>query len=144
MSTSNGHRMVWTAREVAFIIGFADYCIHHNCKYQDSVANELRKFSPRATNCNTVLNKLSRILKSYGITNVSSAELRAQGTGRIDITPIPSDVRTELDGWREDWGFPPLGAETALLSDSSMEASEATAERHGGHVSAHMPSFCVR
>lgn len=121
MSTSSTYRMAWTAREVAFIIGFADYCIHHDWKYQDRVAPELQKFSTRKADYKTVKNKLSRVFKNYGITNVSLPEFRAQGTGRIDLTLIPADIRAELDGWREKWGFPPLGANAALPDKPSSD-----------------------
>ncbi|KAF3050450.1 hypothetical protein E8E11_009715 [Didymella keratinophila] len=131
MLSSMGPRNSWTARETAFIIGFADYCIHHGWDYQKEVAVELRKFSSRTPASSTVLNKLSRVLKKYGITNVSVLDLRTEGTGRIDFTLIPSDVRAELDGWREEWGFSPLARNGVSPEPSSLEDSETSTVTDG-------------
>jgi hypothetical protein len=135
--------MAWTAREVAFIIGFADYCIHHNLKYQNTVENELQKSSSRGINYTNVTNKLSRISKSNGITNISLPEHIAQGTDRIDITSIPADVRAELDGWREEWGFPLLAGDAASPGHSSLEGSGSRVISNEDVVSALMCSCRV-
>lgn len=142
MSISRASKAPWTPREIAFIIGFADYCIHRNLKYQNTVVAELHKFSPRTLSYNTIANKLYRVLKTYGITKVSMLELRDQGTGRIDFTLIPSDVRTELDGWRETWGLPPLGTKVTLADPSSLEGPGDGSGLDGDIVSAHPDGLC--
>lgn len=120
MSTQSRSSKSYTPRDVAFIIGYADYCIHYKQDYTATVAIELHKATGRQSTWNGVKAKLCSILKSYnrGDKHLVKAFI-IQGIDYIDIDAIPSDVRTQLDNILEDWRLPIYEAETTAPEPSA-------------------------
>ncbi|KAF1363128.1 hypothetical protein EJ07DRAFT_173825 [Lizonia empirigonia] len=120
MSTEPRSSKPYTPREVAFIIGYADYCIHYKENYTATVAIELGKATARPLTWLSVRSKLSSILKSYNSVDKSSVKaFITQGIDYIDIDAIPSDIRTQLDNILEDWGLSIHGAEAIVPEPSA-------------------------
>ena len=111
----------YTATEEAFLLGYADYCIHHGLNYSATVAEEFHKVHPRTGTWNVFGNKLNRLLTSYGIIKPSMDEFRRRGTAYINLANMPLEVRRELDAVRHQWG---LGAETTASAQSVIVEAE--------------------
>jgi hypothetical protein len=101
----------YTTTEVAFIIGYTDYCNHHGVDYKKTVVDEMGKITKKTVSYGGLIRKLSRLLESYSVSNPSMNKFKRQGTGYLNISAIPSDVRAEIDRMRLEWGFLPLGVE---------------------------------
>lgn len=95
----------WSARDVAFILGYADYCIHYDINYPKTVSGELSKISSKSRSSSSIDAKLYRILQDARTT---TQKFRRQGVACLELSSIKSDVRTELDRMREEWALPPL------------------------------------
>lgn len=124
MSTFAQPKKPWTANEIACIIGYADYCMRHDLDYSATVAAELSKISPRSITWNTVQSKLRRTFISYGIASPSVSGFISQGATYLNVTAIPSDVRTALDIKRHQWGLSPLHANTTASGPSAAAVDE--------------------
>ena len=93
---------------MAFIIGYTDLCIDQKFDYPATVVERLLALSSRTVAWNTIRGKLERSLKSYGMSKPSVSKLIERGTGYLDLEVLPTDVRSELHGLRQEWGLPPL------------------------------------
>ena len=105
MANHNPSKRSWTTREVAFIIGYADHCIHYGLDYADTVTHELFRVSSRDVTWNTVRGRVERVFRGFGVQDPSIQQFMNQGTAYLDLAAIPSDVFQELNQLRKEWGF---------------------------------------
>lgn len=114
----------WTAREVAFIILFADYCLLHKQTYKHVVAHRLQMFSQRVCSYGAIEKKISQVLKNAGMTDISVSKFAAGGSNYVDITILPSEIRAELGGVCEVLDLSLPGVYPEPPSRSSLGALE--------------------
>ncbi|KAJ4381669.1 hypothetical protein N0V86_003033 [Didymella sp. IMI 355093] len=132
MATLNYSKKPWTAQEIAFILGYADLCIHRGFDYPATVADELRRLSSRNITSSSICRKLERTLKSYGINEPSAYDLINRGMDYVGVKVLPVEVRSELDGMRQEWGFSPLSTDkedpetpTSNVSNGAVDKTKA-------------------
>lgn len=116
--SKHGSRL-YTPREVAFILSYADNCIQTDHDYQETVAAELERVSGRTVTLEAVKQKLAKILRGYGVTEFSIAEFTKLGIDYYGIAPLPPDVRAEMDSMRSDWHLPPLSTEDSVSAQGA-------------------------
>jgi hypothetical protein len=123
MATDHHSKKPWAAQEIAFILGHADLCIHQGLDYEATIADKLKHFSSRDITWNTIRGKLEKTLKSYGINDPSVFEFLNRGIDHVDVKVLPVEVRSELDGMRQEWGLSPLRTDKEDPENPTCNAS---------------------
>lgn len=132
----------YSPTEVAFIIGYADYCIHHGLDYSATIESEFIKISLRRASWANVQNKLGRLLKEYGVSNPSVSAFRTKGSRYVGIANIPLKVHEELNRLRSSWGLTPLNAKpTNAQALTATVTTDQEASSSDKTVSVNEPSY---
>ncbi|KAJ8115704.1 hypothetical protein OPT61_g2703 [Boeremia exigua] len=118
-------KIQWTDAEIAFIIGYADYCIDYNIDYAATVVNELRKRSPRPATWSTIQCKLKRTFTSSLGFKLSVKEFINQGT---DYLAIPPNISRELIELHREWDMLPSAVEDTPEPIRDNETISSTAD----------------
>lgn len=96
----------YTDEEVAFIIFYADYCLHSGAEYKKTLATELEKVSGRSRSWSALRTKIKSIVGQYGkIATQTPAGFIEQGTACLNMDELPADVVDEILSQRAEWGF---------------------------------------
>jgi hypothetical protein len=119
-------KIKWETTEIAFILAWADYCLHYDLDYKDTIGNRLsevpRTYGRRRTGVtwSAVYSKLRYLLGEK-----VSVFLKT-GTKSISLSELDNSWVEEMNKQRSTWNFGPLEANPANASQGKATTSRST------------------
>jgi hypothetical protein len=128
ISSANGGkpRPVWTDREIAFCLNFADFCLRERSDYRSLVTAELAKFAKRDITTTAIESKMRKTLATC---SAKYADLINKGSQSLDLAKLPSQVLNIMKQQRAKWGLDELSATGDSEGSAAQGSEDAASEK---------------